>query len=190
MNDPQRRIEPDANSMRLHDLATLRSVSRAFRSRSPLATGRNTGPAVMPAALIQALNAVTGHATAPRGMATTAPLLGADRALDCAPRRRRGTAPGTSRSPRSPGRASSSKGRLGGTIITDPSGDHVTLGHSQDNDGGKLTVADGFHIAKLALLGNYMAASFVTAADGHGGTLITEGAQMSNQQLLLTQPRA
>jgi streptomycin 6-kinase len=41
----------------------------------------------------------------------------------------------------------------------------------------------GTPIAKLALLGNYMAASFVTAADGHGGTLVTEAAQTANQLL-------
>jgi hypothetical protein len=35
--------------------------------------------------------------------------------------------------------------------------------------------------SKLALLGNYMATSFVSAADGHGGTLITEAAQTANQ---------
>jgi hypothetical protein len=35
-----------------------------------------------------------------------------------------------------------------------------------------LSVKDGTHIAKIALLGNYMATSFVTATDGHGGTLI------------------
>ena len=49
---------------------------------------------------------------------------------------------------------------------------------------------NGTHIAKLALLGNYMAASFVTMADGHGGTLITEAAQTANQQPLLTHPQA
>ena len=38
-------------------------------------------------------------------------------------------------------------------------------------------VKDGTHIAKVALLGNYMATSFVTTADGHGGTLITEAAR-------------
>jgi hypothetical protein len=35
-----------------------------------------------------------------------------------------------------------------------------------------------------------MAARFITAADGHGGTLITEGSQVVNQQPLLTQPHA
>ena len=34
----------------------------------------------------------------------------------------------------------------------------------------------GTHIAKIALLGSFMAASFV-AADGHGGTLFTDAAQ-------------
>jgi hypothetical protein len=35
-----------------------------------------------------------------------------------------------------------------------------------------LSVKDGTHSAKLALLGNYMAASFVTAFDGHEARLI------------------
>jgi len=33
-------------------------------------------------------------------------------------------------------------------------------------------VTDGRYAAAVALLGNYMARSFVTTADGHGGTLI------------------
>jgi hypothetical protein len=33
-----------------------------------------------------------------------------------------------------------------------------------------------------------MAASFVTAADGHGGTLVTEAAQTANEQPLLAAP--
>lgn len=51
-----------------------------------------------------------------------------------------------------------------------------------------LRVTDGSHIAKLAILGNYMATSFVTAADGHGGTLITEVSQTANQLVPLTTP--
>jgi hypothetical protein len=50
--------------------------------------------------------------------------------------------------------------------------------------GGTLTVSDGRHTAAFALLGNYMAASFVAVADGHGGTLVTE--TRPEQQLLLT----
>jgi len=37
--------------------------------------------------------------------------------------------------------------------------------------------------ASIALLGNYMAASFATAADGHGGTLITEADQAAHTPL-------
>jgi len=50
--------------------------------------------------------------------------------------------------------------------------------------GGILSIKDGTHIAKPALLGNYMATSFVTAADGHGGTLVTEAPQTAQQSLL------
>jgi hypothetical protein len=51
----------------------------------------------------------------------------------------------------------------------------TTLACSQYNTdtGGLLTATDGRHAAAIALLGNYMAASFVTTADGHGGTLVT-----------------
>ena len=72
-----------------------------------------------------------------------------------------------------------------------PFGAHTTLGYSENSSdtGGILSVKDGTHIAKLALLGNYMAASFVTASDGYGGTLITEGGQTA-QQSLLTHPHA
>ena len=43
------------------------------------------------------------------------------------------------------------------------------------------------HAAAVALLGNYMAGSFVTAAEGHGGTLLTQAPQ-TGQQPLLTHP--
>ena len=42
-----------------------------------------------------------------------------------------------------------------------------------DHTGGTLTVDDGFQSANLTLLGNYTAASFAFASDGHGGTLVT-----------------
>ena len=45
-------------------------------------------------------------------------------------------------------------------------------------------MTDGRHAASIALLGNYMAGSFVTTADGHGGTLITEASQVAQQPLL------
>jgi hypothetical protein len=66
---------------------------------------------------------------------------------------------------------------------------HTTLGFKEDENltGGTLTVANGTQTAAIALLGNYMAASFVTATDGHGGTLVTQDSQAS-QQLTVTHP--
>jgi hypothetical protein len=68
-------------------------------------------------------------------------------------------------------------------------GAHMTLGYSENSSetSGILSVKEGTHIAKIALLGNYMAMSFVTTADGHGGTLLTQAAQ-TGQQPLLTHP--
>ena len=59
----------------------------------------------------------------------------------------------------------------------------TTLGYSGNggNTGGTLSVSDGTHTADLALLGSYMASSFATSSDGHGGTLITDTAQPSSQ---------
>jgi hypothetical protein len=54
--------------------------------------------------------------------------------------------------------------------------------------GGTLPDTDSTHGSKLALLGNYMATSFVTAGVGHGGTLITEAAQTGNLLVPLTTP--
>jgi hypothetical protein len=70
-------------------------------------------------------------------------------------------------------------------------GAQTTLAYAENSTatGGTLTVTDGRHAAAVALLGNYMAGSFVTAADGHGGTLVTQ-AQQTGQQPLLTHPRA
>ena len=64
-------------------------------------------------------------------------------------------------------------------------GAHTTLAYSETSNaiGGTLTLANGSQPASIALLGYYMAASFVTAATGHGGTLITEAAQTVNQLL-------
>ncbi len=68
-------------------------------------------------------------------------------------------------------------------------GAQTTLAYSPNatGAGGTLTVSDGRHTAAFALLGNYMAGSFVAATDGHGGTLITE-ANPQQQQPLLTHP--
>jgi hypothetical protein len=68
-------------------------------------------------------------------------------------------------------------------------GAQTTLAYAANanGNGGTLTVSDGRHAASIALLGNYMAGSFVVTADGHGGTLLTEASQ--NAQQLLAQPR-
>ena len=60
----------------------------------------------------------------------------------------------------------------------------TTLGYTgnADNSGATLNVSDGTHTANIALLGSYMASSFVAASDGHGGTLISEAAQGTNQR--------
>ena len=65
-----------------------------------------------------------------------------------------------------------------------------TPSYSGNSSGGTLTVTDGTHSANIALLGNYLASSFVTSSDGHGGTNIVDPVLSSaNQHLALTQPQ-
>jgi autotransporter-associated beta strand protein/probable HAF family extracellular repeat protein len=54
--------------------------------------------------------------------------------------------------------------------------------------GGTLSVTDGTHSANIALLGNYLASTFVASGDGHGGTNVVDP-PATNQTLLLTQPQ-
>jgi hypothetical protein len=69
----------------------------------------------------------------------------------------------------------STHGGSSGTVL-----DLVDIGFVNANEatfsgnisGGTLTVTDGSHTAKIALLGNYMASTFVAQSDGHGGTLV------------------
>jgi hypothetical protein len=82
-------------------------------------------------------------------------------------------------------------GAVGGIDLSGISfGANTTLAYSpsSDNTGGTLTVSDGLHAQSVALLGQYMASSFVMASDGHGGTLIND--PPANQQPLLTHPHA
>jgi hypothetical protein len=68
---------------------------------------------------------------------------------------------------------------------------YTTTSYNSDNGdptGGRLTVSDGTHTANLALVGNYMASSFVISSDGNGGTLVTDPPAI--QQTTLTQPSA
>ena len=62
----------------------------------------------------------------------------------------------------------------------------TTLGYlpNSNQTGGTLSLTDGAQSAKIALLGNYMASSFAVASDNHGGTMVTEASQASNQSLL------
>jgi autotransporter-associated beta strand protein len=53
-----------------------------------------------------------------------------------------------------------------------------------DASGGTLSVTDGAHTADVALLGNYLASTFVTSSDGHGGTNIVEHAPTDHTSLL------
>ncbi|MGB7278838.1 MAG: calcium-binding protein [Pseudolabrys sp.] len=57
---------------------------------------------------------------------------------------------------------------------------------NSNNTGGTSTASDGSHAADLALLGQFMASSFVVAGDGDGATPIAD--QLETQQPLLTQP--
>jgi regulation of enolase protein 1 (concanavalin A-like superfamily) len=69
-------------------------------------------------------------------------------------------------------------------------GSNTTLGYAanSNNTGGTMTVTDGTHTANIALLGQYMAASFSTSADGFGGTLIHDVPSAALMQTL-TQPQ-
>jgi hypothetical protein len=55
-------------------------------------------------------------------------------------------------------------------------GANTTLGYVPNgfNTGGTLSVTDGAHTANIALLGTYLAASFVMSNDGSGHVLITD----------------
>ena len=68
---------------------------------------------------------------------------------------------------------------------------NTTLGYATNgvNGGGTLTASDRVDLAKIAVLGQYAASSFVMASDGHGGTLITEAPELM-AQTQLTHPHA
>ena len=66
-------------------------------------------------------------------------------------------------------------------------GAQTTLGFTEapGNTSGTLTVSDGTHTAAILLLGQYLAANFNMASDGHGGTLVTDPPLPDNQHALL-----
>jgi len=62
-----------------------------------------------------------------------------------------------------------------------------TPSYSGDVSGGTLAVTDGSHTANIALLGNYLASTFVTSSDGHGGTsVINQPTTMTDQSVLVS----
>jgi hypothetical protein len=62
--------------------------------------------------------------------------------------------------------------------------------YNGDASGGTLSVSDGRHSANIALLGNYLASTFTTASDGHGGTAVTDPAILGGVAPLATLPHA
>ena len=59
--------------------------------------------------------------------------------------------------------------------------------YSGNSSEGTLSITDGTHAANIVLLGNYLASSFVTSSDGHGGTNIVDPVLSSaSQQNILT----
>jgi autotransporter passenger strand-loop-strand repeat protein len=65
----------------------------------------------------------------------------------------------------------------------------TSLAYAQngDNSGGTLTVSDGTHSATLNLLGQYSAADFAIASDGHGGTSVFDPSLAPQAQLAVSQ---
>ncbi len=61
----------------------------------------------------------------------------------------------------------------------------ATLGYSGDASSGTLTVTDGAHTTWLAMIGNYAAANFHLADDGHGGTMVTGSSTASDAPPIL-----
>jgi hypothetical protein len=49
-----------------------------------------------------------------------------------------------------------------------------TPSYSGTGTGGTLNVTDGTHSANIALLGNYLASTFIASSDGHGGTNVID----------------
>ena len=69
-------------------------------------------------------------------------------------------------------------------------GPQTTLGYSpnSNNTGGTLSLTAGANSAHIALLGSYMASSFVMESDNHGGTMVVADAAQSGSQAQLTNP--
>ena len=70
-------------------------------------------------------------------------------------------------------------------------GSHPQLSYAGDNSGGTLRITDATHSASIALLGNYLASTFATSSEGHGGTnVVDQPAASGNQSTTLSQSHA
>ena len=70
-------------------------------------------------------------------------------------------------------------------------GSHPQLSYAGDSSGGTLRITDATHSASIALLGNYLASTFATSSDGHGGTnVVDQPAASGNQSTTLSQSHA
>jgi autotransporter passenger strand-loop-strand repeat protein len=69
-------------------------------------------------------------------------------------------------------------------------GNNTTLGYQGNNTSGILTVGNGVGAAHLLMLGQYTAANFAIASDGHGGTLVTDPPLQQQPQQMLVHPHA
>ena len=55
---------------------------------------------------------------------------------------------------------------------------------SGNSSGGMLSLTDGTHAANVALLCNYIASTFVTSSDGHGGTYVVDPTALNQSNTL------
>jgi hypothetical protein len=79
--------------------------------------------------------------------------------------------------------------KINGMLVTVVDNQSVTVPPvNSNNTGGTSTESDGSHAAGLALLGQHMASSFVTAGESHGATPIAD--PPASQPPLLAQPHA
>jgi hypothetical protein len=68
----------------------------------------------------------------------------------------------------------------------DPAKVHTPTLNNATGSGGILNVTDGTHSANIALIGNYLASTFVPASDGHGGTAVHDPANGTAEPLVNT----
>jgi hypothetical protein len=81
-----------------------------------------------------------------------------------------------------------SVGHFGAGSVIDLRGgfSSATIAYSGGSTKGTLTLTNGVHVARIALIGQYAAANFAASSDGHGGTDITYVATPSAPTALAT----